>query len=130
MALVPGPGDALSTAVGVVLNELRIDAVVIEGILEDLELGREELEKPFDAVPARRFGDLPRGAEMGQHTQLARDTVREAMRTLLTDLGHFGEGVRVFREGFNTTDTHSADNIRAITAQVSQAGFGTEGGGS
>lgn len=102
------------------LQELRIDHVVIAEITDALEAGVEQVEgyEPA-AVPSTRFGTLSNGQSLGHHTELARQTVREAITTMLHDLQHYNEGVVTFQKGVNVADEHARADLDHITAQLS-----------
>lgn len=102
------------------LQELRIDAQIITEITGALESGVEQVDGYEPAmVPTDRFGTLAGGLSLGQHTELARQTVTQAIATMLHDLRHYEEGVVTFRKGVNVADEHARADLDHITAQLS-----------
>lgn len=110
------PIPLVPPALAGVLEELRIDLGVLEGVLGELAEGQEttgtQSEPP--TISGASFGTLPRGPELARHTELARQAVVDTIRTIRKDLGHYDESVRVFRQGANAADEHSVENMALI----------------
>ena len=116
-------------AITQLLQELRIDNVVIADIMSALADGVDRVDGYEPAqVPERRFGTLGNGAALGHHTELARGAVREAILTMVHDLQHYGEGVDTFRKGFNVADQHAQEDLAHIAAEVGSVRSATDGG--
>ncbi len=106
-------------ALSQVLQELRIDHGTIEDIVKLLSDGVQEAEYEPSQVPANRFGTLPGGSSLGQHTELARRVVADALATMVSDLQLYTDGVETFRKGVNVADQHASADVQHIQAQLS-----------
>jgi hypothetical protein len=115
-----GSGSYINVAaISQVLQELRIDLGTIEAITKLLGDGVDEADFEPSQVPANRFGTLPGGSSLGQHTELARRVVTDALATMVSDLQLYTDGVETFRKGVNVADQHASADVQHIQAQLS-----------
>ncbi|KQQ41787.1 hypothetical protein [Nocardioides sp. Leaf307] len=101
------------------LQELIIDYGVIEGILDELSTGEGDLSSTdLDWAAGSSFGSLPRGTELSGHADKAKDYLRDSLVDLRQAMNIYIEAVQTFRDGTNTTDTHSAEALAQIQSST------------
>lgn len=111
---------ALVTQAVDLLEDLNVEETTIRAIVQILTDSADDLHgKEPASVSTAVFGGSGSGAELGHHTSVAHQHVRDAMEAMVAGLTAYQLNVRRFRDDVEFTDQDAGDASNRTASQVS-----------
>lgn len=99
---------------------LNLPEDVIQDVMQMLETDATNLQaKNIGPIKGANFGPASRGVELGHHSGLAQQIVRDAINDMVTGLRGYSSNIEEFRNDVATTD-EEAEVQFARLAQVAE----------